>query len=759
MTHKGGVMHVPSIRALVVGTAMFLAEGDVMAAVVSSLPFTGRLTDAAGEPLNASLSMTFSFYNTEAGGVALWSQAYTVNVTSGRFVVSIGSDTNAAPPAPSERGELLGPGLFDGPTYLEVMVGSDPPMMPRITMGAMAFALRAAAAEAVECSGCISSAEVLDGSIGSADVGFNYAASSSHGGAAISALTASDLSCADCVGDTEVAFNYAGSSSRGGAAASALTASDLSCSACVGDTEVAFNYADSASQGGPANGLDCTSCVSSGEIVDGEVRTADIQDGSITVAKMASLNLTAGGNYLTNAYFARVTGNTPDAWTVSATGALPTYFVTDVSATAPAGPYAIGNGVTTRVIATSDSRVVVDRNAHYQATGTFRRSQVAGSVGNVVFGVRLFDNVGAEIMTGSEWWYVRFNGNPGDPWVRMTADFGAGTGHPFPANARLMTVAIRLNDDSGSEGNQYFQAQGLGLYLMGGSADLLPTGGTVTELGGYRIHTFTSSGAFNVKGAMNVDVLVVAGGGAGGMYYSTNANGGGGGGGVIVQAGYAVTPGPITVTVGVGGGGVMNSGNSANSNRVGANGQNSVFGTLVAIGGGGGGASNIGAGQNGGSGGGGAYYNSAYGVSTQAGGFGNHGGLGNQTWTGGGGGGAGSAGIDGNVTGNGGAGIANAFSGTTQYYGGGGGGGGNSSERAGDGMDGGGRGCGTTTYYSYNLYIKETNPNTRGSGTANAIPNTGGGGGGGSYWSSNAMYYDGSGSGGSGIVIVRYPMP
>ena len=85
--------------------------------------------------------------------------------------------------------------------------------------------------------------------------------------------------------------------------------------------------------------------------------------------------------------------------------------------------------------------------------------------------------------------------------------------------------------------------------------------------------------------------------------------------------------------------------------------------------------------------------------------------------------------------GNGGTGFGSDTSGATKYYGGGGD---NSSERAGDGMDGGGRGFGTTSQYSHQEYVSEVNATTRGSGTLDGVPNTGGG------------------AGGSGIVIVRY---
>ena len=68
------------------------------------------------------------------------------------------------------------------------------------------------------------------------------------------------------------------------------------------------------------------------------------------------------------------------------------------------------------------------------------------------------------------------------------------------------------------------------------------TGGTVTDIGGYRIHTFTTSGTFTVGAGGNIEVLVVAGGG------------GGGGGGGIVYGSTSISAGQvIAVTVGTGG--------------------------------------------------------------------------------------------------------------------------------------------------------------------------------------------------------------
>ena len=51
------------------------------------------------------------------------------------------------------------------------------------------------------------------------------------------------------------------------------------------------------------------------------------------------------------------------------------------------------------------------------------------------------------------------------------------------------------------------------------TASALPTGGTITTSGSYRIHTFTSGGNFVVPSGLtlnNVEYLVVGGGGGGG---------------------------------------------------------------------------------------------------------------------------------------------------------------------------------------------------------------------------------------------------
>jgi|GEM_PF-919563 len=278
------------------------------------------------------------------------------------------------------------------------------------------------------------------------------------------------------------------------------------------------------------------------------------------------------------------------------------------------------------------------------------------------------------------------------------------------------------------------------------------TGGTITYTdssglnprsspsypGGYTVHTFTSSGAFSVGVGGNVDVLVVGGGGGGGTW----VGGGGGAGGVIRQTGYAVTAQNYIVTVG-------NGAPRATANGPGANGYNSAFDSLIAIGGGGGGAyvTGIGNGLNGGSGGGVAWGTGTAGTGVAGQGFG--GGQGNNdVHSSGGGGGAGAVGGStpaGNHTGGvGGIGVSSSISGVSTYYGGGGGGWGLTATPAVGGLGGGGAASRGDDGGSYTL----------GGGQAiDGTPNTGGGGGGG--WYQPYGYF--GGGGGKGIVIIRYP--
>ena len=322
----------------------------------------------------------------------------------------------------------------------------------------------------------------------------------------------------------------------------------------------------------------------------------------------------------------------------------------------------------------------------------------------------------------------------------------------------------------GTEGWQYFNC--------GSDGDIegnytVATGGTITESGDYKIHTFTSSSDFVVSNVGNslgggdkVSYMVAAGGGGG----SRAAGGGGGAGGFregkctsdpytaspLAGSGLSVSAATFPITVGAGG----TAGGSSPS--IGGSGGNSIFSSITSTGGGGANFNSPyptgqGDGVPGGSGGGGGHRASNPAQTDGGSGNtppvsppqGNNGGAGSavDNTGSGGGGGATAAGATGGVGaptpgtcgkgGNGGAGATTVITGSPTAYAGGGGGGSGSPRSCGatGGTGGGGNGG--------------FGPNTN--ATAGGT-NTGGGGGGAGYCSSST----GQAAGGSGVVIIRY---
>ena len=150
-----------------------------------------------------------------------------------------------------------------------------------------------------------------------------------------------------------------------------------------------------------------------------------------------------------------------------------------------------------------------------------------------------------------------------------------------------------------------------GLMISGTSEPIVATGGTKSTPGdGYIYHVFTSSGSLNVtqgKGS-EYNFLVVGGGGGGGF----DRGGGGGAGGVHNATAVKMGPnGTYPVTIGGGGSGAPSPGSPVSSRRGNSGGYSNFNGTGAGGGGGGGGEPHptnpgivAGGGSDGGSGGG-----------------------------------------------------------------------------------------------------------------------------------------------------------
>jgi hypothetical protein len=372
----------------------------------------------------------------------------------------------------------------------------------------------------------------------------------------------------------------------------------------------------------------------------------------------------------------------------------------------------------------------------------------------------------------------------------LTADTNA-TNTPFVGGASYGVLVLNLSGLTGEwastgtvDRDPVFTAPNAGASIAvndrhdGAEYSTINDGGTE-----YRLVQF-KAGAGNWVSTCNgsCEVLLVGGGGGGGIQV-----GGGGGGGQVLHGNISLTSGQtVAYSIGMGGtGGGYSSDNGYTSDSgtpgtmiPSTNGFPTIFGSYTANGGGGGGSHNIGArlgahmgdengtGKVGGSGGGGAG-NSA--SNSQAGGgsnkttytgftsYGNSGGQGQASnWAGGGGGGAGGNGANGSTSvysggtgGDGGIGIAINITGNSVYYGGGGGGCwsdeyGPTNVVAG----GGGRGTGNYTQVSFGTNHGE-----------NGQENTGGGGGGcRDRVTQNGNFVTHAGHGGSGIIILKYPV-
>lgn len=258
---------------------------------------------------------------------------------------------------------------------------------------------------------------------------------------------------------------------------------------------------------------------------------------------------------------------------------------------------------------------------------------------------------------------------------------------------------------------------------------IVATGGTITDVGSYRYHAFTTSGTFAISvinTSTPIEYLIVGGGGSGGTGtygLGANNNGAAGGGGGVRTGSFTATVNSWSLTVGGGAAGV------APENNAGSSGFSSSGFSLT---------------SNGGSGNSGLSGGSSGSPTTFSGG-------GPGTYAGGGGGGSAGAGStpSGNTKGNGGIGYldsrftqfgAAAESGTITanptangYFAGGGQGAGAAGTVA-RSAGGGGASVGGGTPSGFNA----------------GVVNTGGGSAGG-YAEGNY-----SGNGGSGIVLVRY---
>jgi hypothetical protein len=115
--------------------ALLLTLGSVgaslaqVAAVPQLMNFQGRLARPDGTPvLDGTYSLRFSLWDAVSSGTEKWNQTQNVTVRNGTFAVLLSGFPG---------------GTFNGNLFLEIKVGTDPPLTPRQQLVSVAYAMKA----------------------------------------------------------------------------------------------------------------------------------------------------------------------------------------------------------------------------------------------------------------------------------------------------------------------------------------------------------------------------------------------------------------------------------------------------------------------------------------------------------------------------------------------------------------------------------------------------------------------------------------
>ncbi len=128
----------------------FSLTTPAQAAVPATLAMQGVLLSSGGGPAaDGNYSVEIAIYPAENGGSAVWLEnGVTLSAKNGQFSYLLGSKT-----------PLSAAALSMAQAWVGIRVGSDPEL-PRRPLASVAFALRAASAEALDCSGCVKAGQL-----------------------------------------------------------------------------------------------------------------------------------------------------------------------------------------------------------------------------------------------------------------------------------------------------------------------------------------------------------------------------------------------------------------------------------------------------------------------------------------------------------------------------------------------------------------------------------------------------------------------
>ncbi len=182
-----------AISALAIAATVAMGAQNALAVPVT-IATQGTLRGGGGAVADGVYKMTFSLYAGEKDKAAVWSEGpVPVGVKSGVFDHPLGSikPLDGAVMAKLNKG------------WIGVRIDKDTEL-PRQKLHSVAFAMVAASATKLACSGCVTGAQLGSTAVAAKHVGFTYAGATTKGGPATKAL---DLACTGCVSVKEMAFD------------------------------------------------------------------------------------------------------------------------------------------------------------------------------------------------------------------------------------------------------------------------------------------------------------------------------------------------------------------------------------------------------------------------------------------------------------------------------------------------------------------------------------------------------------------------
>jgi subtilisin-like proprotein convertase family protein len=139
------------LRSLLVASALVLVPAAAQAAVPAGVPLEGALFSSGGGPAaDGTYTVAFSLYKDSQAASATWTETASVTVKGGLFTYVLGS---------SKTLDAAVAGSLGATPFLGVKVDPDPEL-PRKPLQSVLFSLRAATAEALECSGCVGATQL-----------------------------------------------------------------------------------------------------------------------------------------------------------------------------------------------------------------------------------------------------------------------------------------------------------------------------------------------------------------------------------------------------------------------------------------------------------------------------------------------------------------------------------------------------------------------------------------------------------------------